>query len=204
MTTPAQDRESALDAIEAAIARSRRLRLVVSDYVMQAENALTAIRSEVEGKTVMDVPGPGVPIDPYVTPLSDADRAVRDSELAAAASTLTAEVAALNVSVHELQQAQAVTPTQEDLQKRDLGIKLIAAFSVVIALVAAGLVFFIVQLRTSVHEQCYVDSLFLDFYSAKSRAAAPMGTVAYDQGFIRLQGSADRLGCGLKHVVPGT
>jgi hypothetical protein len=60
------------------------------------------------------------------------------------------------------------------------------------------------RLDTSIHETCHVYGTFIGFYSdaAKSRFAG--GPAQYDQLYIQLQQSSDRLNCGIKHVVPGT
>jgi hypothetical protein len=60
------------------------------------------------------------------------------------------------------------------------------------------------RVNTNIHETCTLYGIFMSFYSDAAKARFAGGPAAYDQGYIKLQGSADRLQCGLKHVVPGT
>jgi hypothetical protein len=59
-------------------------------------------------------------------------------------------------------------------------------------------------LDSSIHETCRLYGTFMSFYSPAARDRFVGGPGQYDQLYSTLQLSADRLNCGLKHVVPGT
>jgi hypothetical protein len=60
------------------------------------------------------------------------------------------------------------------------------------------------RLNTSIHETCNLYGTFLGFYSDAAKARFVGGPAQYDQLYLTLQSSSDRLQCGTKHVVPGT
>ena len=60
------------------------------------------------------------------------------------------------------------------------------------------------RLNTSIHETCNLYGTFLNFYSDAAKARFTGGPAQYDQLYLTLQNSSDRLQCGTKHVVPGT
>lgn len=60
------------------------------------------------------------------------------------------------------------------------------------------------RLNTSIHETCNLYGTFLSFYSDAAKARFAGGPAQYDQLYLTLQNSSDRLQCGTKHVVPGT
>jgi hypothetical protein len=60
------------------------------------------------------------------------------------------------------------------------------------------------RLNTSIHETCNLYGTFLGFYSDAAKARFVGGPAQYDQLYLTLQSSSDRLQCGTKHVVPRT
>ena len=60
------------------------------------------------------------------------------------------------------------------------------------------------KVNTNIHETCSLYGTFESFYSEAAKARFVGGPAQYDQLYLQLQQSGDRLQCGLKHVVPGT
>lgn len=60
------------------------------------------------------------------------------------------------------------------------------------------------QLKGSIHEQCSLYGLLIPSYRETSKATSPLGPQGYDDAFRKIQISADNLGCGIPHKVPGS
>lgn len=57
------------------------------------------------------------------------------------------------------------------------------------------------QIVASVHEQCSLYGLLIPSYREVARQASPLGPTGYDTAYRQMQASADRLQCGIPHVV---
>lgn len=60
------------------------------------------------------------------------------------------------------------------------------------------------RLKTSIHEQCSLYALIIPSYRDTAKASSPLGPDGYDTAYRGMQVSADNLGCGIPHAVPGT
>ncbi len=57
------------------------------------------------------------------------------------------------------------------------------------------------QIVASIHEQCSLYNLLIPSYREVARQASPLGPAGYDSAFRRMQLSADKLQCGIPHVI---
>lgn len=133
---------------------------------------------------------------PDVTAFSDPliaspETVLERTALAEEAHTLADEVSRLRSAADKI-----ATRTH----RNEWGVRLTAIGLVADIVLSVIALFLFGRLETSIHEQCTLDALIIPSYSDAAKQRSPLGPLAYDDAFRRIQVSSDHLACGIPHI----